>query len=781
MSGLGGIEIDVTERKQAEAAARAYQENLRRLIEDAALGVVVNNLEEVLFANRAAYGIVGLDAPEDLGANFNMFSIILEEDRPILAERLRRRAAGQDVPPSYEVRVRRLDGDIIWIQSQVQEIEWEGRKATLAWITDITERKRADQELRANQELLDRIFEATPVPLAVVRTADATYLKANAATYELFGLSEAEMFEKRSPELYADVKDREMLLKELGKSGIVRNFEVKLHNFAGRGTRDCLMSMVPAHYGNDAVYVVAAFDITERKQVEQERAQALAEFTAVMETIDYGIVFMDSDLRARVINRAFTDLWQMDRDVVQQQPTMADLIRMNRHSGMYNVADDDFEDFVEERVAAVRAGAVPTTEITRGDGKTLRYQCLALDDGGRMLTYLDITAERQREEEILQNQELLDRIIETVPLPLTIARNPDGRFLKVNKAAADFHNLSVDELMQHKVPEAFANLGSLKEALVRLEQSDGELKNFEVQMRRIGTGEKPWAIISASPINYFGEVAMLATTLDITERKQAERQLADAFEVISSSIEYASNIQLAALPSTELLSMAFSDQFVIWEPRDVVGGDIYWCLPIEDGYVLAVADCTGHGVPGAFITLVASGALRYALNRHPDAEPAVLIADMNRFIKEVLAQYTDDSPSDDGLELGVCRISANGGGIDFAGARFSLWQAANGEIREFKGDKTGIGYCSVPINIELTSHHVDAGADSRYYLISDGFNDQVGGEKRRALGKKRLLKLLQDNVDEPMDRQRTAVMDMFKAYQGNELRRDDITMVGFKL
>ena len=263
-------------------------------------------------------------------------------------------------------------------------------------------------------------------------------------------------------------------------------------------------------------------------------------------------------------------------------------------------------------------------------------------------------------------------------------------------------------------------------------------------------------------------------------RKIAEQQLADAFAVISSSIEYASNIQLAALPSTELLSLAFEDHFVIWEPRDVVGGDIYWCLPIEGGYVLAVADCTGHGVPGAFITLVASGALRFALTRQPDAEPAALVADMNRFIKEVLAQYTDDSTSDDGLELGVCRISA-AGEIDFAGARFSLWQAANGEFREIKGDKTGIGYCHVPLNLKLNSHHIDVGEDSRFYLISDGFNDQVGGEKRRALGKKRLLNVLQDNVGEPMDRQRTAVMEMFTAYQGDELRRDDLTMFGFRL
>ena len=102
-------------------------------------------------------------------------------------------------------------------------------------------------------------------------------------------------------------------------------------------------------------------------------------------------------------------------------------------------------------------------------------------------------------------------------------------------------------------------------------------------------------------------------------------------------------------------------------------------------------------------------------------------------------------------------------------------------MREIKGDKTGIGYCDVPLDLTLSHHHVTAGADSRIYLISDGFNDQVGGEKRRAMGKRRLLNLLQDNVDAPMESQRTAVMDMFTAYQGDEVRRDDITMVGFRL
>ena len=108
--------------------------------------------------------------------------------------------------------------------------------------------------------------------------------------------------------------------------------------------------------------------------------------------------------------------------------------------------------------------------------------------------------------------------------------------------------------------------------------------------------------------------------------------------------------------SQQLLDFVFSDNFVIWEPRDVVGGDIYWMISTNEGWILGVADCTGHGVPGAFLTLVATSALRFAIAENPDANPAQVIASMNYFVKDVLAQYTDDAISDDGLELGICRV-----------------------------------------------------------------------------------------------------------------------------
>ena len=123
------------------------------------------------------------------------------------------------------------------------------------------------------------------------------------------------------------------------------------------------------------------------------------------------------------------------------------------------------------------------------------------------------------------------------------------------------------------------------------------------------------------------------------------------------------------------------------------------------------------------VTLVASSALRYAIGAHPDGDPAQVISSMNRFIKEVLAQSTDDAISDDGLELGLCRFVHGADQLTFAGARFSLWVGGNGEMHEVKGDKTGIGYKDVPLDLKLENHIVGCGDGASFYMFSVGLRE----------------------------------------------------------
>jgi len=284
--------------------------------------------------------------------------------------------------------------------------------------------------------------------------------------------------------------------------------------------------------------------------------------------------------------------------------------------------------------------------------------------------------------------------------------------------------------------------------------------------------------IKGGPIQGGGFVS---TFDDVTERRQAERALATAHGLVTESIDYSSRIQRSLLPPDDSLSDKSADHFVVWQPRDVVGGDLYWLRKCRGGMLLVLADCTGHGVPGAFVTIIATGALDRALTEFPEGEPATLLARMNRHVQTALSQDDGKGESDDGLELGICRLDDAGASLTYAGARFDLWHGLPGEaIETLRGDKSGIGYIHIDPDQRFTAHELPVRPGERFYMSSDGMIDQIGGERRRALGKRRIREFLAETSRETMTEQRRHLLDAFADYQGNENRRDDVSMLGFQ-
>nr|CRH05981.1 membrane protein of unknown function[Include 3 copies of Extracellular solute-binding protein domain, HAMP linker domain and Sporulation stage II, protein E C-terminal] [Candidatus Magnetococcus massalia] len=262
--------------------------------------------------------------------------------------------------------------------------------------------------------------------------------------------------------------------------------------------------------------------------------------------------------------------------------------------------------------------------------------------------------------------------------------------------------------------------------------------------------------------------------------KARTQELSEAYDVISSSIQYASRIQRALLPRKGMMEAFFDDHFVVWEPRDVVGGDLYWFESWGEGRLLILGDCTGHGVPGAFMTMIANGALEQALKELEPGCISELVAQMHRSVQISLGQHTEEGDSDDGLELGACYIPSDKEQLLFTGARFSLfYKDPDGEIVELKGDKKGIGYRGISLETEFTTHTLEVLSGRCFYMTSDGLIDQVGGEKRRGFGKKRFLRLVQALASQPLVEQGPAIKQALVEYQGAESRRDDLSLVGF--
>ncbi len=153
-------------------------------------------------------------------------------------------------------------------------------------------------------------------------------------------------------------------------------------------------------------------DITDRKRADETVKSALAELNAVLDNIDYGVLFMGPDLRARIVNRAFQKIWNISQDFIDQRPTIRELIEYNKNTGIYDVEPQDWDNWIATRVESIRAGNMAPGEISRSDGMTLSYHCVDLPDGGRMLTYFDITELKNRAAEIARARDAAEAALE---------------------------------------------------------------------------------------------------------------------------------------------------------------------------------------------------------------------------------------------------------------------------------------------------------------------------------------------------------------------------------
>jgi len=263
--------------------------------------------------------------------------------------------------------------------------------------------------------------------------------------------------------------------------------------------------------------------------------------------------------------------------------------------------------------------------------------------------------------------------------------------------------------------------------------------------------------------------------------EERTRELAKTYHVISQSIKYAGHIQRSVLPPEDIFRRTFAEHFVIWDPRDVVGGDIYWCREWGNGALLMLGDCTGHGVPGAFMTLISTGALDRALVECPVGEVGRLVQRMHQLVQQTLGQDGDHAESDDGLELGACYVSPGGRALTFVGARFDIFVVSGDGVSRFKGDKKGIGYREIPVDQKFREITIDVVDGSTFYMTTDGAVDQISEDSQRSFGKRRFETLLRDIQGKAMDEQRDTIRDAVTRHQGAAPRLDDIAVIGFKV
>ena len=251
-------------------------------------------------------------------------------------------------------------------------------------------------------------------------------------------------------------------------------------------------------------------------------------------------------------------------------------------------------------------------------------------------------------------------------------------------------------------------------------------------------------------------------------------------QLVLESIHYARRIQESLLPDPHALQGLVADIAVRWEPLQVVGGDYYWLQQVEGRCVIVVADCTGHGVPGALLTTVLSTALERIIRECRPLEPAVMLEAIDVAVRTRLRQDCSDCQSDDGLEAAICIYDPQAASLTYSGAGIPLLLMQEGAIREIKATRALLGYGSVRSGSAFAEHALAVAPGMTFYLFTDGAPDHMGGAKRQLLGRKRLAEAVAQNAAKPLEEQLAAVCGYLETYRGEERRRDDMTMVAFR-
>jgi serine phosphatase RsbU (regulator of sigma subunit) len=262
------------------------------------------------------------------------------------------------------------------------------------------------------------------------------------------------------------------------------------------------------------------------------------------------------------------------------------------------------------------------------------------------------------------------------------------------------------------------------------------------------------------------------------ELRAAYARMTAAHQQIDDSIRYASLIQRAILPSADVDRASGLERFVLWRPRDVVGGDFYLARQTGNGFLFGLADCAGHGVAGALMTMLGHAAIDRAVNAVPPGSPAAILTAADVTLRSMLQDGKLPSSIAASMDAGLCYMEPNLGVLTFAGAKIPLFWSDGNSVGEVKAG-------SRALNDRRRGNYTDVDVPllrgRTFYLLSDGFIDQAGGEHGFAFGTRRLKAMLREHAGLPLAEQASAFEDILARYRKEMLQRDDVTVFFFQL
>ena len=401
---------------------------------------------------------------------------------------------------------------------------------------------------------------------------------------------------------------------------------------------------------------------------------------------------------------------------------------------------------------------------------------------GIVINSRDIT-ERRRAEQEARMRGQMQALSENSP-DLIMRLNPEGKIFYVNPTIKNLTGLEPSTLTNKmmkgsELPLPIVN--KIEEITQKVNRTGNKvLRELEIDSV---AGER---VMQTTAIPEYNDQSYLESILvvshDITERKRTEFEVRETNRKISESINYARRIQGAILPESRHLQSIFPNSFIFYKPRDIVSGDFPWYVQKGDDVYIAAVDCTGHGVPGALISLIGYFILNEILSASQSVlSPAQILDKLNRGVAQTLRQDTEGNTKD-GMDIALCRINQKQNKVEFAGAHRPLYiLPKEGNLIQIKGDRKPIGGGAIySKSDDFTNHSQKISKGDSIYIFSDGLPDQFGGKEDRKFSAKQIREILEENRTQSMEEMHITFEKRFEEWMGNGKQIDDILMIGIK-
>lgn len=256
-------------------------------------------------------------------------------------------------------------------------------------------------------------------------------------------------------------------------------------------------------------------------------------------------------------------------------------------------------------------------------------------------------------------------------------------------------------------------------------------------------------------------------------------QLEQKSQEMTESIRYAGMLQQSILPNERIFKNNFHDAFVLFQPRDIVSGDFYWIYLHNDDIYFAVGDCTGHGVPGALLNIAGNSILRQIIRIEGLSDPADIVRLLDQELVSMFNENLTSGTTRDGMEIALCKFNLRKGIGQFCGAGRPLLLLRENTIVEFKKCRFSVGYQDTAK--DFTSYEFSLNPGDRFYLFSDGYTDQFGGENVKKFNRNRFKSLIQSIQTMNMSDQKKELVLSYDSWKGKQEQIDDICVIGIEI